>query len=689
MDLNFKTNFVGKDGFVWWVGQIPDQESWQTQIDEGKGSWGIRYKVRIMGYHPYDTGILSDEDLPWAQVLCPPGNSGSAGRMETIKLSQGDTVVGFFLDGHSAQIPIILGVFCKTPESERASTDTPSPFGNFTPYSKTITKDPEFVMKSVGSNSQGTSNEEVTVQESNSNITITQAQQQDKSTLTSSAGVTVNSCGGASPISGMQVGVKNLMHDVKTINARLQEGTEFARDAIKKRISSATQDITGKASNLVSGMVNDTFNKLGPISNAGMTGLYSSVNSKVTAATGNPAIGHLAGVASQVSMAAPLQIVENLVGCLANNIVADLGSNIEDILTSVVDNAANFVDCVADQTVGAITNSVIGKVGDGMDQALGGIDKILQFSNTIPFNKDQVGKPGKDFVENLIRNSTSSIAGAVGLKGCNEPVKKEVGSCRYVLGYGPVSGGDADLSKIIKNANLAASLSTAARLTGFPLDGIQDIAGALDIFNSDMKVPGFKSAISDCYSGLPTFCEPPKIKIFGGNGSGGEAIPIFGRILGDSRYRTGSIIDIKLTNPGNNYTFPPFVEIVDNCGQGYGATARTTLKDGKIDQIYIVSEGENYPVSDQNEQVIESVNIIFPGGGYTDGDRVTDNFGNEYDVTVQQGLITKVKPLTQNKVDDVPVLTAIGTGNGAILSANLSDRPEFQGEVKQVIDCVS
>jgi len=682
-NLNFKTNFVGKDGFVWWVGQIPDQEAWQTQIDEGKGSWGIRYKVRIMGYHPYDSGILSDDDLPWAQVLCPPGNSGSAGRMETIKLAQGDTVVGFFLDGHSAQIPIILGVFCKTPESERASTDTPSPFGNFTPYSKTITKDPDFAMQSVGSNSQGTGNEKDKVQESNANITQSQADEQGKSTLTSSAGATIENCGGASPISGMQVGVKNLMHDVKTINARLGEGTEFARDAIKKRISSASQDITGKASNLVSGMVNDTFNKLGPLSNAGMGGLYSSVNAKITAATGNPAIGHLAGVASQVSMAAPLQIAENLIGCLANNIVADLGSNIEDILSSVVDNAVNFVDCVADQTIGAITNSVIGKVGDGMDQALGGLDKIMQFVG------GGAGIGGKGFVDNLIRNSTSSIAGAVGLKGCNEPVKKEVGSCRYVLGYGPVSGGDADLSKIIKNANLAASLSTAARLTGFPLDGIQDIAGALDIFNSDMKTPGFKSAISDCYSGLPTVCEPPKIKIFGGNGSGGEAIPIFGRILGDSRYRTGSIIDIRLTNPGNNYTFPPFVEVVDNCGQGYGATARTTLKDGKIDQIYIVTEGENYPVADQNEQVVESVNIIFPGGGYTDGDQVTDNFGNQYDVTVQQGLITKVKPITQIKVDDVPVLTAIGSGNGAILSANLNDRPEFQGEVKQVIDCVS
>ena len=679
---SFKTNFVGKDGFIWWIGQIPNQESWQTQIDEGEGSWGIRYKVRIMGYHPYDNS-LPDEDLPWAQVLCPPGTQGSGGHMESIRLHQGDTVVGFFLDGQSAQIPIILGVFANTIQKEIEASDTPSIFGNYKPDSKTISSDSDFVLKQKGSNSQGVSNGKDKVQATPINVDTKTAQNTGNAQLTSSAGVTVNACGGASPIGGMQVGVKNLMHDVKTINARLGEGTEFARDAIKKKISSTTQDITGKASNLASGMVNDTFNKLGPLANAGMSGLYGSVNSKITAATGNPAIGHLAGVASQISMAAPLQIAENLVGCLANNIVADLGSNIEDILSSVVDNAVNFVDCVADQTVGAITNSVIGKVGDGMDQALGGLDKIMSFVG------GGAGIGGKGFVDNLIRNSTSSIAGAVGLKGCNEPVKKSVGSCRYVLGYGPVSGGDADLSKIIKNANLAASLSTAARLTGFPLEGIQDIAGALDIFNSDMKTPGFKSAISDCYSGLPTVCEPPKIKIFGANGSGGEAIPIFGRILGDSRYRTGSIIDIKLTNPGNNYTFPPFVEIVDNCGQGYGATARTTIKDGKIDQIYIVSEGENYPVADQNEQIIESVNIIFPGSGYTDGDQVVDNVGNQYEVTVQQGLITKVKPLTQIKVEDVPTISAVGSGSGAILSANLNDRPEFQGEVKQVIDCVS
>ena len=239
------------------------------------------------------------------------------------------------------------------------------------------------------------------------------------------------------------------------------------------------------------------------------------------------------------------------------------------------------------------------------------------------------------------------------------------------------------------NANDAAAISSAARLTGFPLDGIQDIAGALDIFDSNMKVPGFKSAISNCYSGLPTLCEPPKIKIFGGGGSGAEAIPLFGNIVKGIKYNTGSIIDITITNPGNNYTFPPFVEVVDNCKQGFGATARATVKNGKISSIYIVTEGENYPIADQPELVINTVNIINPGENYSDGDIVTDNFGNEYDVTIQNGAVTKVKPLTQIAVDAVPELRVrSSTGVGALIFANIGGRSE-DGEVKEVIDCIS
>ena len=45
-----KTNFVGRDGFRWWIGQVAPEEAQGTQIN-GSG-WGNRYRVRIMGYHP-------------------------------------------------------------------------------------------------------------------------------------------------------------------------------------------------------------------------------------------------------------------------------------------------------------------------------------------------------------------------------------------------------------------------------------------------------------------------------------------------------------------------------------------------------------------------------------------------------------------------------------------------------------
>ena len=130
--------------------------------------------------------------------------------------------------------------------------------------------------------------------------------------------------------------------------------------------------------------------------------------------------------------------------------------------------------------------------------------------------------------------------------------------------------------------------------------------------------------------------------------------------------------------------------MVDNCKQGYGATARATVKDGKISSIYIVTEGENYPVSDQPELAITDVNIINPGQNYVDGDTVIDNIGNEYDVRIQNGAITKVTPITTIAVETVPELSVrSSTGIGALLSANIDERPNYQGEVEQVIDCIS
>lgn len=94
-------NFAGKDGFVWWVGEVVNR------VDPlGVG----RCQVRIFGWHG-DGGKESfekipEKDLPWAQAILP---LNSRGKFSSPRV--GDWVMGFFLDGMSGQAPCMLGIF--------------------------------------------------------------------------------------------------------------------------------------------------------------------------------------------------------------------------------------------------------------------------------------------------------------------------------------------------------------------------------------------------------------------------------------------------------------------------------------------------------------------------------------------------------------------------------------------------
>ena len=89
-------NFLGKDGFIWWVGIVEDRAD-----PLGLG----RCKVRIFGWHTDNVSELPTKDLPWAQALYPINNSKS---FSSPKL--GDWIVGFFFDGMNGQSPVMMGV---------------------------------------------------------------------------------------------------------------------------------------------------------------------------------------------------------------------------------------------------------------------------------------------------------------------------------------------------------------------------------------------------------------------------------------------------------------------------------------------------------------------------------------------------------------------------------------------------
>ena len=53
----FDPKFMGKNGFVWWVGVVEDRKD-PLQLG--------RCRVRILGFHTEDTNELPTENLAWA-----------------------------------------------------------------------------------------------------------------------------------------------------------------------------------------------------------------------------------------------------------------------------------------------------------------------------------------------------------------------------------------------------------------------------------------------------------------------------------------------------------------------------------------------------------------------------------------------------------------------------------------------
>ena len=117
------SNFAGRDGFYWWIGQI------ETKRGTQKKEYDVQYKVRIVGHHLSNCNAVPSEDLPWAIVMMPaiaprrPGNTDG----QSIKYDSGDWVIGFFLDGNEGQHPVIMG---SLPLQHNATNNTTKTFLN-------------------------------------------------------------------------------------------------------------------------------------------------------------------------------------------------------------------------------------------------------------------------------------------------------------------------------------------------------------------------------------------------------------------------------------------------------------------------------------------------------------------------------------------------------------------------------
>ena len=100
-------NFMGKDGFQWFVGVVEDRNDPKTLG---------RLRVRCLGYHTEDLTKLPTTDLPWAHVMNPITSATVSGIGQSpLGAVEGTWVVGFFTDGSDAQQPMIMGTLPGVP----------------------------------------------------------------------------------------------------------------------------------------------------------------------------------------------------------------------------------------------------------------------------------------------------------------------------------------------------------------------------------------------------------------------------------------------------------------------------------------------------------------------------------------------------------------------------------------------
>ena len=431
----------------------------------------------------------------------------------------------------------------------------------------------------------------------------------------------------------------------------------------------------------------------------------------------NPALALLQTKAFNGAALKPIQRLFNTFGCLGATIANSMFKTIEDMLVNAVKKGiVNPVVCAVEDFVGALTNQITNTVNSALDGLISPINKLF---GLIPnFSGFSILDRLNGFIGQA--NNAFSIAGSI-LK-CVEPGKPGgSGTCPTVTEYKLNQGATKPKSEQEQATIFEKAFGKGQKaMSGVndKLSKFEQNIGTWGIFGSE---DGEARDPIECNTGNVFECGPPRLEFFGGDGQGAAGDIILGNFVENfveeiqdvegineqignplirvtepfearSVLRTASIIGVDITYPGEGYTEEPFVSLVDNCDQGYGAYGRATIdKDpnsptfGQVTGVIITSQGENYPAGEIEDAFVEEIVVQNGGIGYSEDDTIEDF---EICGLDENGTITKV--CTNDKVyRELPNLNINTiTGTGAILKPIMT-RKRRQTGVINVIDCIT
>ena len=642
-----------------YFGKVAPTEPQEEQVAGGGWSW--RYKVRVIGVHSEDKSVLPDDDLPWAQVLMPvTAGSGAANYAQTPSINQGDTVSIDFYDAEK-QMPIITGIL---PRTRTVSTSEPVETG------------PSGFIPSTGFTENKPKNSKISDDESNENNVNSQPSKRPDQ-LAAAVGSSVALADTCDPNAYKTTAVAT------EINNLLNEIGKFSDQAsrVESMISGTIDRVHALVNPYVGEMFFNLYEALVPVLNAGLSALYKKVYAIVLASTGSNTAAKLAAEAALIALQPAVIALQEAIQLLANAVVSGMLNKVEDLIRDTIDNNDQFTTCAGTQFNGALVNSIINDIDDGIGPLLSAVSAILSggfgAANAIRSSLDII----RDFAGGLLAQNQ-------GGNKCGGLVKE------YVIGVGPKKDVGDILSNVLAQANIAND--SLNEIIG-NVEGITDTANSLTRQFGDFpflsEFSDANSPLLECSTKPPETCYAPEVIIFGGRGDGAKATAYVGRYVDSDDGRTitnkkGGVVSIEVDDGGSGYIYPPFVEVRDNCKLGVGAVARAVIKDGKVIKIYIVTPGEGYPSAGEELFVVDTVEVISGGSNYTPS-IIEDQYGGEYEVVVDEdGEVTDILPINIIQMPDIPVLKVPSISPPIPLGGVLNNGKIFDSSGKFFADAI-
>jgi hypothetical protein len=730
-----KSNYIGKDGFSWWIGQVAKKSSWEKGSQfSNKGDWAARCKVRIVGYHTFDGNILPDEDLPWAQIMLDPSfGSAQGGIGGTIHLTGGETCFGFFLDGDDGQQPVVIGLLYRSDGVKNLITDDviakekSSQFKPFTgnpnpPSTQRDTRKEKEIDQTATTEER---NNQKTPAYSQSDVDEWVKQGKDITQIAFSTDLGLNIDGikldkqVGDKIAGLfgdnaAASTNAILHAFNTRPAFVKPNG--CQNNLIGQITQGLQDfiaVTNGLDEYIGVYIDPVLNEIVDIGNSIKTCarqivgvvklIINNLRNTIFKCIGW-AFRKLVGlVVPQPQKKIVLEAMKkylDIIFCILEKLPGQLLDYIENLLEDLAANTINAPLCALEQWTAGILAKVMDSIEDALSTIMSGIGWLTGGLSTVSGILNQASS---------LASQIYSFLACTGL-ACETPSV-------WVANFGPTEKEKDDWQKTVNSVNVfkgvsdgLGSIEDALQVTPIYAGINGRFANIFDKCNQKVINPTSQEDIIPVSGVKYSNCIPPIVRIVG-DGVGARAVPIVGN--------NGSIFSVAVLSGGVGYTKPPTVRIVDNTGYGSKAEAKAIVNNGSVTSIYLTNTGSGYcrgdysgivgigtsvssGISSQVSGTVTSVVVISPGYGYTSGDTITDG-KNTYTPILSpgSGSIVKVEiPINPiGGFTNTPILTInTSTGVAAKIVPNMEYVPVFNvidqqqvavsGIITSVVDCV-